>query len=634
MIDDLYTRLAWLPPPPPDFSARCRSLEFMAEPGAAARTLATHALDQNQLTRLGRAIGKYIADGRSLSPLENFRIGLISNGTLDLIIPVLVATAVRHGIALECIPAAYGQTIQEALDPNGRINAAHVDAVLLAVDYRGLPFQLQVGNPVAEHTAMQGALDWLDNIRAGFRRNANALVILQTLAPPPETLFGSYDCMVPGTPRRLIMQLNQAIAARAADTGAMVLDAAQLAETVGLGNWHSSALWNMAKLPFDASFMGIYAEHLARLLAASRGRSRKCLVLDLDNTVWGGVIGDEGLEGIQIAQGDATGEAHRAVQELALGLRRRGIVLAVSSKNSDDVARAPFRSHPEMLLKEEHFAVFQANWHDKVTNIKAIAKELALGLESLVFLDDNPVERALVREFLPQVAVPELPDDPALYARTLAAAGYFEAIAFSAEDRTRAEMYEANARRVSLLGQATDLEAYLASLGMEIIFAPFDRTGRPRISQLINKSNQFNLTTRRYSEAEVQTAEEDASVFTLQVRLVDKFGDNGMISVIICRPHEVRVWEIDIWLMSCRVLGRRVEQAVLHEIVRHARESGIQTLHGIYIPSARNSMVKDHYAQLGFTPQKQQPDGTTTWSLATSTMIAAPEMSVRRVNLD
>jgi FkbH-like protein len=632
MIDNLYSQLAWLPAPPLDFATRCRSLESAADPAAAARSLAMHALDQNQLVRLGKTIARLPAGSHCLSSFEKVRIGLISNGTLDLIVPALVATAARYGIALECVPAAYGQTMREALDPDGQINTARADAVLVAVDYRGLPVQFQVGDCAAEATTIKNALTWLDAIREGFHRNSNCTVILQTIAPPPETLFGSYDCVVAGTPRRLIANLNQAIAARVADTSDMLLDVAHLAETIGLGNWHSSALWNLAKLPFDEAFTGIYAEHALRLLVASRGRSRKCLVLDLDNTVWGGVIGDDGLEGIKTAQGDATGEAHRAVQELALNLRKRGIVLAVSSKNTDEVARGPFRSHPEMLLREEHFAVFQANWNDKATNIRAIATELGLGLDSLVFLDDNPVERALVREILPQVAVPELPDDPALYARTLTAAGYFEAVAFSSEDRTRAEMYQANARRVTLQGETTDLAAYLASLEMQITFAPFDRAGRSRIAQLINKSNQFNLTTRRYSEAEIQAAEEDASVFTLQVRLEDKFGDNGMISVIICRPHAPQVWEIDVWLMSCRVLGRQVELAILDEIVRHARERRIRTVIGTYVPTARNSLVKDHYARLGFMPHEQRADGTTRWSFATTTETTAPVMVVKRAN--
>jgi FkbH-like protein len=277
-----------------------------------------------------------------------------------------------------------------------------------------------------------------------------------------------------------------------------------------------------------------------------------------------------------------------------------------------------------MLLRENQIAVFQANWNDKATNIAAIAETLSLGLDAMVFLDDNPAERGLVRRLLPDVAVAELPDDPALYARTLLAAGYFEATAFSAEDRARADFYEDNARRVALQQQAGDVDAYLASLDMTISFAPFDETGRARIAQLINKSNQFNLTTRRYTEAEVRDAERNSSGLTLQVRLADAFGDNGMICVVVCRQTDPATWEFDTWLMSCRVLGRKVEQAVLAEIVAAARARGIPRLVGVYRPTARNRLVEDHYEKLGFSRQGDGPDGATIWALNVATADIAP----------
>jgi FkbH-like protein len=299
-----------------------------------------------------------------------------------------------------------------------------------------------------------------------------------------------------------------------------------------------------------------------------------------------------------------------------LDLRQRGIVLAVASKNSDDVARMPFEKHPEMLLRLDHFAVFQANWNDKASNITAIAEELSLGLDALVFVDDNPVERGLIRKLLPQVAVPELPEEPALYARTLAAAGYFEAVAFANEDLDRARYYQENAKRLSLQKQVDGVDAYLASLEMVVNFQPFDATGRARIVQLINKSNQYNLTTRRYTDPEVNQVETDPNIFTLQVRLADIFGDNGMISVVICRLGEQAVWEIDTWLMSCRVLGRKVEHVVLHEILQHARSAHIQKLVGFYRPTDRNKLVADHYARLGFTKVEENESGLTRWELA------------------
>ncbi len=415
--------------------------------------------------------------------------------------------------------------------------------------------------------------------------------------------------------RWLLSEVNRGLAEQVLVAGDVLLDVAGIAETVGLANWHDPQLWNLGKFPCAEAVIPLYADHVARTLAAMRGKSRKVLVLDLDNTVWGGVIGDDGLEGIRVAQGDAIGEAHLAVQRMALDLRKRGIVLAVSSKNTDEVAREPFLKHPEMLLKLDHIAVFQANWNDKATNLQAIADELAVGIDSLVFLDDNPVERGLVRRLLPQVAVPELPEDAAGYARTLAAAGYFEAIAFAGEDLKRADFYQDNAKRISLQKQVGGVDAYLASLEMTITFQPFDATGRARIVQLINKSNQYNLTTRRYTDPEVRAAEEDPDVFTLQVRLADIFGDNGMISVVICRPAEQGIWEVDTWLMSCRVLGRKVEHMVLNHIVEQARARGVHTLVGRYLPTDRNQLVVDHYAKLGFEQVSADESGRTEWKL-------------------
>lgn len=625
----LYTGLGWLPAPPPDFRGRCKGLLDGKGPvGRALMTLATHALDEPQLLLLARTIARLRAGGADLAPLVPFRLAVLGNGTLDLLEPALVASAARFGLALECVMPHYDQVLQPATDPGSALHAARPDAVLVALDYRGLPWALRPQAEAAAAREVEGALGYIAAVRQGVHAHSGVPCIVQTLAPPAETLFGSLDRAVSGTPRQMIDRFNRDLTLAMAGSQDVLLDVASLAETVGLADWHAPTQWNMAKLPFAAELVPLYADHVARTLGAVRGRARRCLILDLDNTLWGGVIGDDGLEGIQLAQGDATGEAFLAVQRLAIELRARGVVLAVCSKNDDAVARGGF-AHPEMLLKVDQIAVFQANWNDKATNITSIARELSLGLESMVFLDDNPVERGLVREILPEVAVPELPDDPALYARTLAAAGYFEALTFSDEDRKRADFYQDNARRAELMSQAGDVDAYLASLDMVVTFQPFDAVGRARITQLINKSNQFNLTTRRYTEIEVAAAAREA--FTLQVRLTDRFGDNGMISVVICRECAPATWEIDTWLMSCRVLGRGVEVMVLREIAGQARELGITTLLGLYRPTARNGMVADHYAKLGFEPAGSDPDGTTRWTLDTALVPKAVPMQVRRL---
>jgi FkbH-like protein len=620
MSADLYVNLEWLPRPPADFRRRCRALRE-AERASAAEVakLASFGLDETELLSLADAIEGLRASGTSLAPLEPFTLGIVGNATLDPLLPALVATAARHGISLSCVKADYAQTLSEALSPDSRLNRAKPDAVLLALDHRGLPW-----------SSVDEALGFVRTVRDGFRRHCGALSIVCTVAPPPEAVFGSFERFVPETPRARAAAFNAAILDEVRGTEDVILDVAALAETVGLAQWHAPTQWNVAKFSFDARLLPLYADHVCRIIGALRGRSRKCLILDLDNTLWGGVIGDDGLEGIVLGQGDPTGEAFVDVQRTALALRERGIVLAVSSKNEDAVARLPFRAHSEMLLREEHIAVFQANWNDKATNIAAIARELALGIDAMVFLDDNPVERNFVRESLPLVAVPELPDDPALFARTLCAAGYFESVAFSDEDRKRAEFYENNARRAALQGTVGDLDAYLASLDMRITFRPFDHEGRARIAQLINKSNQFNLTTRRYTEADVAAFESDARAVTLQVRLADRFGDNGMIGVAIALPAEPDALEIDTWLMSCRVLGRRVEQMVLRELVGLARDRGVRRLVGRYVPTAKNVMVRDHYEKLGFRLVERAESGASLWELQTDVEIEAAPMTVDR----
>lgn len=629
-MNPLYAELQWLPRVPREFSDKLRALgNATASLGKELQALALYGLDLNQLTKLAKVIVKARAEGKSLGPLKPFRLAVLSNSTIDLVVPALVASAARHGIDLEIVQPSYDQVAQEALTPDSKVNSSKPDAVLFALDYRALPLKLSLGDSETSIATQQGAIGYLQALRNGIKANSNAVCIFQTFAPPPEALFGSLDRALPGTMRSLLDGVNRELAEFVLGSGDVLLDVAGLAETVGLADWHNPQLWNMAKFSFSDELIPLYADHVARTIAALRGKSGKVLILDLDNTVWGGVIGDDGLEGIQIAQGDARGEAHLAVQRLALDLRQRGIVLAVSSKNTDEVAREPFEKHPEMLLKLEHIAVFQANWNDKATNIQAIAEELSLGFDSLVFLDDNPVERGLVRELLPQVSVPELPEDPAYYARTLMAGGYFEAVTFAAEDLKRAGFYQDNAKRASLQKQVGGLDAYLASLDMTITFQPFDATGRARIVQLINKSNQYNLTTRRYTDPEVATAEDDPEVFTLQVRLVDVFGDNGMISVVICRPGKADSWEIDTWLMSCRVLGRRVEHMVLREVLDHARAAGIHKLSGTYLPTDRNKLVVDHYEKLGFTKVEEDASGVTRWEMSVAD--ADPERAPMRV---
>ena len=610
--------LSWLPCAPETFKADLRTLRDSPtwHPEAVLR-LATSRLNLTQLHSLAKLAEhpalKTPTPGMSVLPTP-IKLTVLSNASTELLVPALTATAFRHELLLDVQGAPFGLFAQEALDPCSATRMRCNDFVLLALDHRAFGLQATPGEEAVAQSAVDAALQWLGQLVQGLRsQHAATVVLLQTIAPPAEALFGNLDAQVPGTQRWLIERLNSRMRTLQL-TGTLLLDLAAIASNVGLERWHDPTSWAVGKFAFAHAVVPLFAENVCRLIDAARGKAKKCLVLDLDNTLWGGVIGDDGLAGIVLGQGTPAGEAYLSLQAAALALRARGVVLAVSSKNDETVARQVFREHPEMLLREEHIAVFQANWNDKAANLRAIAEILNIGVDALVFMDDNPAERQQVRLALPRVAVPELPQSPEHYAAMLLAGGYFESVQFTAEDRTRATQYQANAARAVALGATTDLGDYLKSLEMEAFFHSFDSVGRARITQLVNKTNQFNLTTRRYSEADIEAFETDPSIFSLQVRLKDRFGDNGMISVVLCRPESTHDWLIDTWLMSCRVLNRNLERQTLNILVAAAKTRGVTRLIGHYRPTEKNGMVKEHYATLGF--EKLSDDfGESRWRL-------------------
>ena len=617
---DLAT-LPWLPGAPGDFAERCAA----APDGAALARLAGFALDGRQARRLSRRIGAAIAAGTDLSPLSPFKLAVLSNATFDFVADHLPAAAARHGVALDLVLPPYDQAMQQALDPGSETAQARPDAVLLALDHRwsGLD-RPALDDPAG---ALSAAGERLEALLDALAANAGGTAVLCTLPCPPEALFGSLDARLAGARRRLIAEMNGRILEIAEGRGALVLDVAGLAETVGSQHWFDPVRHLAYKLPFASELAGLYADWLGRLIGAARGKARKALVLDLDNTLWAGVVGDDGVDNLVLGEGSPRGEAFLAIQRLALELKSRGVILAVSSKNDDAVARAAFANHPEMALRLSDLAVFQANWSDKASNLEAIAKALNIGVDALVLLDDNPAERAATRAALPMVAIPELPDDPAWFPRLLTAAGYFEAVGFSADDASRAASYASDARRAEVRESVRDLGDYLAALDMRLSARPFDAAGRARIAQLINKTNQFNLTTQRYTEAAVAAFEIDRAVITLQVRLADRFGDLGMIGVVIARLVESggeRIADVDTWLMSCRVLGRKVEGAMLAKLASEARAAGAAAITAHYRPTAKNAMVADLLDRLGFTRVAEAADGAADYRLDLATWTPPP----------
>jgi FkbH-like protein len=627
----MHERLGWLPPPPGDFRGRVRALrEAIAHgrlEGVAQEltALAGHGLDLAQLEQLGRAAAEY-ARSAATPELRRIRLGLIGAGTQDLAAAAIAASALRHNLLIETTTSDYGAMVQAACDPDSPFRAEDPEFVLVFSDHRSLDLGGLVASAEEAQAKVEHAADDLRTVVDGLRDWVRGGVLVQTIVPPMEPLFGSLDLMQAQSGYAMADALNRRIADWALAGEITVVDIARAATWVGLETWDDPGRWHHAKIPFAPRLAPLYGDLVARVLGAIAGKARKCLVLDLDNTLWGGVIGDDGLEGIVLGQGDAAGESFLAVQQLAKRLRARGVILAVSSKNEAEVALAPFREHPEMALREDDIALFQANWTDKAANLRLIAESLDLGLDALVLLDDNPAEREQVRRELPMVAVPELPNDPALFPRTLMAGGWFEAVSFVEEDARRADDYRARAKRREL-ASTSDVAGYLNSLEMVCRLQPFDAVGRARIAQLVNKSNQFNLTTPRYSEAQIAAIEADPAAHALQVRLADRFGDSGMISVVIFRK-DGEAWVNDTWLMSCRVLGRRVEEAVLAEAAAAARADGARQLVGRYVPTAKNRLVARHYQGLGFTQTGEDEDGTTTWALDLADY-QAPDLPMR-----
>ena len=367
--------------------------------------------------------------------------------------------------------------------------------------------------------------------------------------------------------------------------------------------------WFETKQPGSSALLLEWAREVVHLLVNLRRAPKKVLVLDLDNTLWGGVVADDGLEGIEVGDTSPRGEAFKAFQRYISSLRDRGVLLAVASKNDHDKAEAVFLQHPEMVLKREDLVSFKANWDSKADNIRQMAAELNLGLESFVFVDDNPAEIEIVRQFAPEVATIALGPDPSEYVSVLQDCRFFETRQITAEDAERTRQYHSEAQRQALMAAVTDMDAYLGSLDMEGEIFEFRPVDLPRVSQLINKSNQFNLTTRRRSEAELEALIVDPAYVGFSFRLKDRFGDHGLICVVIGRLSG-EIMELDTWLMSCRVLKRQVEDEALNEVVRLARKRGCRRLEGVYRATPKNEMVRDFYPRMGLTLTEDRPDGT------------------------
>jgi FkbH-like protein len=568
-----------------------------------AVALATARLDAVQTNALDTTVRRSFTGPPGSLPGKPIRLALLGSSTTAHLHAGIRVAALRRRMWVDTYENEYGQYWQELADSQSGLHRFQPNAVVLALDAHHLASGVGAGSSEAEVEAALAAV--CERIRTCWRLAQEAFrctIIHQLAVPLHPPLLGGNEHRLPGSRATFVARVNAELRrlADAAGVAVLALDA-QVARD-GLLAWHNPELWHRAKQEVSPTAAPMYGELVMRLLAASRGRSYKALVMDLDNTLWGGVVGDDGVDSLVLGQGSALGEGFVHFQDYARELSRRGVILAVNSKNDEANALEPFDRHPEMVLKRSDIASFIANWRDKPANLRAIADDLNIGIDSLVFVDDNPFERELVRRELPMVAVPEISEDPATYAQTLADAGYFEALALTDEDRSRSVQYQNNRQRNELKASATDLESYLRGLEMRLLWRRFDKLGLNRTVQLINKTNQFNLTTRRYTEADVLGVMADARAFGVQLRLVDRFGDNGIIAIAIGRLLDDADVLLDTWLMSCRVLGRQVEPTTLNLVAAMAQRLGGRRLIGEYIPTAKNGMVKDHYPKLGFQP--------------------------------
>jgi FkbH-like protein len=618
------TELIWLP----EFAEwRSQLKQLPTDPELAWEQgvkLANARLDFLQTNMLDAAMRRALAGKMPTAAGKPVRLALLGSCTMPHLHAAIRVAGLRRGIAIEIYENEYGQYLQELTDASSGLHAFKPTVVLFALDAHHLACGLQPHFDDASATAELQSLQQRISECWRLARAAFACPIIhQAVLPVHLPLLGNNEHRLAGSRAFLVARLNESLRTMVDAQGVDLLAIDDRARHDGIKAWFDLSLWHRAKQEISITAAPMYGELLARLIAARLGKSFKCLVLDLDNTVWGGVVGDDGLEGLVLGQGSGEGEAYVAFQEYARGLSRRGIILAVCSKNDESNATEPFDKHPEMVLKRADIACFVANWQDKAANLKSIAQQLNIGVDSLVFVDDNPFERTLVRQELPMVAVPEISDDPTFSAEILAAAGYFEGTSVTAEDRVRGAQYQGNLQREALRASVTDLPAYLRSLEMQLKWRAFDQLGLSRTVQLINKTHQFNLTTQRYTEQDVLAIMRNPRAFGLQLRLLDRFGDNGIIGIVIGKMQENDQLLIDTWLMSCRVLGRQVEPTTLNLVAQQAQRLGARQLVGAYSPTKKNGMVKDHYAKLGFTVISTDQSGASRAVLDLSTFTPA-----------
>ena len=535
--------------------------------------------------------------GSVQSNLRKCKLAVLGSSTTNLLIPILRALCLRDRIGAEIYEGPYGSIEQEIWDANSGLARFRPGIVMLVMHWRDLNLAAVTQNEQAWIS------QFIEDRKAVWKHLSDSFachIIQPSFDYPAEEAYGHLAGVLPGGRARMIDLLNLRLREEA-PANVSILNLAHAQREVGTKRWEDQGAWSRYRQHPATEALPELAEACLSHLRAVLGLTRKVLVTDLDNTLWTGVIGEDGLDGIDLGPGSPEGEAHLHLQRYMLDLKSRGILLAVCSKNNLEDAQLPFLRHPHTALRLEDFAAFRANWDDKASNLRAIAQELSLGLDSFVFLDDNPLECEWVRSQLPDVAVVDLGSSPFHYVRQLDRGRHFEALSLSREDLVRADQYRVEAQREGLRTSAASLDDFLQKLQLEAAVEEVTAKNLARVTQLINKTNQFNVTTRRYTEAQVRAMAEDSQAWVGAFQMSDRMGSYGLIGVLCCRPIDPGgTWEIDTWLMSCRTLGRQMEKFMFDRLVEAAVEHRVARIIGVYRPTAKNGLVKELYSQMGF----------------------------------
>ena len=541
---------------------------------------------------------------RDLSCLPSVKVALVGDTATQFLATAIRGIGVERGFRIELFEAEYNQVERQFLDSSSELYQTDANFIIVFQSTHKLGEKHSLMPPDQQETLAEERLAFVASIceNPAF---ANKKIICLNYPEIEDTVFGSYAAKVTSSFTYQVRKLNMGLMDLSQQyANLFICDIAGLQNKLGRDMMFAPNVYVSTEMVLSIDALPFVASRVMDIICAIKGQFKKCLILDLDNTVWGGVIGDDGLEGIQLGHGLGIGKAFTEFQMWVKKLKQRGIIICVASKNNEETAKEPFEKHPDMVLKMEDIAVFQANWETKVDNIRTIQQILNIGFDSMVFLDDNPFERNIVRENIPAITVPELPEDPGEYLEYLYSLNLFETASYSQADKDRTKQYQVEAQRVSLSKTFTNEADFLKSLNMVSVVSGFSKFNTPRVAQLSQRSNQFNLRTVRYTDADIEALANDPNVIDLSFTLEDKFGDNGLIAVIIMKPQDNETLFVDTWFMSCRVLKRGMENFTLNTMVERAKAAGYKKIIGEYLPTLKNKMVEGHYSSLGFKKLK------------------------------